>query len=126
MTSRRTTLATLVGGLAPRASAAAEKHYLYAATPGIRNYIEYGGVGVIVDPARRRALIEEQIAALCRKTGLQLHADEALLDEPADRVAELLDRAERAAPRIAAAAHARSGQAEGHVGVLGIRDDEGP
>lgn len=25
-----------------------EKHFLYVATPGIRNYVEYGGVGIIV------------------------------------------------------------------------------
>ena len=27
---------------------AAERHYLYVAEPGIRNYVEYGGVGVLV------------------------------------------------------------------------------
>jgi DNA-binding beta-propeller fold protein YncE len=27
---------------------AAEKHYLYAASPGIRNYVEYGGIGIVV------------------------------------------------------------------------------
>src|SRR5918911_1244579 len=32
---------------APRA-AGAEKHLLYAAVPGIRNYLEYGGIGVLV------------------------------------------------------------------------------
>lgn len=37
--------------------------------------------GVIVDPQRRRKLIEEQIAAICRKTGLQLNEDESLLDQ---------------------------------------------
>jgi glycyl-tRNA synthetase beta chain len=37
--------------------------------------------GVIVDPQRRRTLIEEQIAAICHKTGLQLNQDEALLDQ---------------------------------------------
>jgi glycyl-tRNA synthetase beta chain len=37
--------------------------------------------GVIVDPQRRRTLIEEQIAAICRKTGFQLNEDEALLDQ---------------------------------------------
>lgn len=37
--------------------------------------------GVIVDPQRRRKLIEEQIAAICRKTGFQLNEDEALLDQ---------------------------------------------
>ena len=29
-------------------SAAAEHHFLYVAEPGIRNYVEYGGVGVLV------------------------------------------------------------------------------
>ena len=29
-------------------AAAKEKHFLYAASPGIRNYVEYGGVGVLV------------------------------------------------------------------------------
>src|SRR5262245_56327186 len=29
-------------------AAAQERHFLYAAMPGIRNYIEYGGIGVIV------------------------------------------------------------------------------
>jgi DNA-binding beta-propeller fold protein YncE len=28
--------------------AAADRHYLYVAVPGIRNYVEYGGVGVLV------------------------------------------------------------------------------
>ena len=28
--------------------AAAERHYLYVAEPGIRNYVEYGGVGILV------------------------------------------------------------------------------
>lgn len=37
--------------------------------------------GVIVDPQRRRKLIEEQIAAICDRTGLQLNDDEALLDQ---------------------------------------------
>jgi glycyl-tRNA synthetase beta chain len=37
--------------------------------------------GVIVDPQRRRKLIEEQITAICRKTGFQLNEDEALLDQ---------------------------------------------
>jgi len=27
---------------------AAERHYIYAASPGVRNYIEYGGVGLVV------------------------------------------------------------------------------
>jgi DNA-binding beta-propeller fold protein YncE len=29
-------------------ASAAERHYLYAAEPGIRNYVEYGGIGVLV------------------------------------------------------------------------------
>jgi glycyl-tRNA synthetase beta chain len=37
--------------------------------------------GVIVDPERRRKLIEEQIGAICHKTGFQLNEDEALLDQ---------------------------------------------
>ena len=37
--------------------------------------------GVMVDPQRRRKLIEEQIAAICHKTGFQLNEDEALLDQ---------------------------------------------
>ena len=37
--------------------------------------------GVIVDPQRRRKLVEEQIAAICHKTGYQLNEDEALLDQ---------------------------------------------
>lgn len=36
---------------------------------------------VIVDPQRRRNLIEEQIAVICNKTGFQLNEDEALLDQ---------------------------------------------
>ena len=28
--------------------AAAEHHYLYVSEPGVRNYVEYGGVGVLV------------------------------------------------------------------------------
>jgi DNA-binding beta-propeller fold protein YncE len=31
-----------------RAPAAAERHYLYVASPGTRNYVEYGGVGLLV------------------------------------------------------------------------------
>jgi hypothetical protein len=30
------------------AAAAAERHLLYIAEPGIRNYVSYGGVGVLV------------------------------------------------------------------------------
>lgn len=37
--------------------------------------------GVVADPARRRAMIEEQIAALCKKTGFALNQDAALLDQ---------------------------------------------
>jgi hypothetical protein len=37
-----------------------ERHFLYVATPGIRNYVEYGGMGILVfdidqgDAARER------------------------------------------------------------------------
>jgi len=37
--------------------------------------------GVLVDPQRRRKLIDEQIAGICHKTGFQLNEDEALLDQ---------------------------------------------
>lgn len=37
--------------------------------------------GVIPEPDRRRAMIEEQIAALCKETGFVLNQDEALLDQ---------------------------------------------
>ena len=41
--------AILLESRPPRAAAPAnEKHLLYVALPGIRNYIEYGGVGVLV------------------------------------------------------------------------------
>ena len=36
----------LLLGLAPVPDT--EHHYLYVAEPGIRNYVEYGGVGVLV------------------------------------------------------------------------------
>jgi DNA-binding beta-propeller fold protein YncE len=32
----------------PQSGNAAERHYLYVAEPGIRNYVEYGGIGVLV------------------------------------------------------------------------------
>jgi DNA-binding beta-propeller fold protein YncE len=32
----------------PAAHAAGDRHFLYVAEPGIRNYVEYGGVGVLV------------------------------------------------------------------------------
>jgi DNA-binding beta-propeller fold protein YncE len=32
----------------PHARRAEERHFLYVASPGIRNYVEYGGVGVLV------------------------------------------------------------------------------
>ena len=37
--------------------------------------------GVIPDPQRRRSMIEEQIATLCKKTGFTLNVDEDLLDQ---------------------------------------------
>jgi DNA-binding beta-propeller fold protein YncE len=42
---RRNLFLVLLLALAPRAS---EHHFLYVAEPGIRNYVEYGGVGVLV------------------------------------------------------------------------------
>ena len=33
---------------APSARLAAGHHFLYVAEPGVRNYVEYGGVGVLV------------------------------------------------------------------------------
>src|SRR5689334_17767946 len=33
---------------AAAAASTAGKHFLYVATPGIRNYLEYGGIGVLV------------------------------------------------------------------------------
>jgi DNA-binding beta-propeller fold protein YncE len=32
----------------PRAAADPQRHLLYAAVPGIRNYVEYGGIGILV------------------------------------------------------------------------------
>ncbi|MEO8338477.1 MAG: glycine--tRNA ligase subunit beta [Nitrospirota bacterium] len=37
--------------------------------------------GVMADPQRRRHMIEEQIAALCKKTGFVLNVDDDLLDQ---------------------------------------------
>ena len=47
MKLRNLCLLALLGSLA-LAPAAAEHRYLYVAEPGIRNYVEYGGVGVLV------------------------------------------------------------------------------
>ena len=41
-------LLMLASAVRPAARAAADRHYLYVAEPGIRNYVEYGGVGVHV------------------------------------------------------------------------------
>ncbi len=41
-------LSTLVLTLAAARRPAAEHHFLYVAEPGIRNYVEYGGGGVLV------------------------------------------------------------------------------
>jgi len=38
----------LTAGSAGPAAAPGEHHYLYVAVPGIRNYVEYGGIGVLV------------------------------------------------------------------------------
>ncbi|MEO7275018.1 MAG: hypothetical protein ABIX28_21255 [Vicinamibacterales bacterium] len=48
---RREFVAVTAGALvAPvaRAAAASQRHFLYIAEPGIRNYVDYGGVGVLV------------------------------------------------------------------------------
>ncbi|MGA6826256.1 glycine--tRNA ligase subunit beta [Nitrospira sp. NS4] len=37
--------------------------------------------GVIPDPERRRTMIQEQVATLCKKTGVVLNHDESLLDQ---------------------------------------------
>ena len=41
-------LALALAGERPRASAAGGHHFLYVSSPGIRNYLEYGGMGVLV------------------------------------------------------------------------------
>ena len=38
----------LIASIATFAANAKERHYLYVAEPGIRNYVEYGGIGVLV------------------------------------------------------------------------------
>ena len=38
----------MLSALQPAPRAAAEHHFLYVAEPGIRNYVEFGGVGVLV------------------------------------------------------------------------------
>ncbi len=43
-----TAAAAVVLPVSKMAEAAAERHLLYIAEPGIRNYVEYGGVGVLV------------------------------------------------------------------------------
>jgi hypothetical protein len=41
-------LFALLAGLVPPPAAAQEKHLLYVSAPGVRNYVDYGGVGVMV------------------------------------------------------------------------------
>jgi DNA-binding beta-propeller fold protein YncE len=41
-------LASLVVGETPRLDASGERHFLYVAAPGIRNYVEHGGIGLLV------------------------------------------------------------------------------
>ena len=52
---RRTAIQLLAGGIpaawlaaAARPGAAAQRRFLYVAQPGIRNYVEYGGIGILV------------------------------------------------------------------------------
>ena len=40
--------ALATGGRHPATAASGERHLLYAAVPGIRNYVEYGGLGILV------------------------------------------------------------------------------
>lgn len=51
----------------------------------VRNFTSYEsnlrGAGVIVDQDKRRALIQEQLTRICREAGLQLNADERLLEQ---------------------------------------------
>jgi DNA-binding beta-propeller fold protein YncE len=42
------TVALTLSVAPPRLPAAADQHYLYVASPGTRNYVEYGGVGILV------------------------------------------------------------------------------
>ena len=64
-----------------------EGHRVLGSTKGIavRDYESYlKGLerqGVIPDPERRRHMIEEQIATLCKKTGFTLNVDGDLLDQ---------------------------------------------
>jgi hypothetical protein len=46
MRIRQSSLLVLLSLLAT--AQAKEKHYLYVASPGIRNYLEHGGMGVVV------------------------------------------------------------------------------
>lgn len=48
MRTRAGLIAALAAVLIGQAGQAAERHYLYVAEPGIRNYVEYGGIGVLV------------------------------------------------------------------------------
>jgi len=51
----------------------------------VKNFASYGQTleraGVVVDPDRRRSLIQEQLQQICAKAGVGLNADEALLDQ---------------------------------------------
>src|SRR5256886_5367684 len=44
-------------------AAAKEKHFIYLASPGIRNYVQYGGVGVLVFDMRSE---ERRVGKECR------------------------------------------------------------
>jgi glycyl-tRNA synthetase beta chain len=51
----------------------------------VRNFDSYrkalAGAGVMVDPAQRRQVIQDQLDRLCAKHGIRLNADEPLLDQ---------------------------------------------
>src|SRR5687768_16247201 len=48
LTKRIAILIVLIGIVKPVIAADDEKHFLYVAVPGIRNYTEYGGEGILV------------------------------------------------------------------------------
>ena len=79
-----------------------ERHFLYVAAPGIRNYLEFGGAGILVfdmdkdqlssGASRRRPAGREKpdnIKGVCacaaHAEALLHHADQALLPRPAHR-----------------------------------------
>ena len=67
---RRTAIQLLAGGIpgawlahATGSAAAAERRFLYVAQPGIRNYVEYGGIGILVYDIDRGYAFVRRIAS---------------------------------------------------------------